>query len=91
MEKENKKQTSEYFLEAGKNFLRVFVNLGKGIFFAVKNNIPWAIILALFVVYHIVTLMQTRAERDAYNKHSIELEQKLDSLQPKNISYLPFK
>lgn len=84
------KKSSEYFLQALQSLVGIFINLAKGIYFSVKNNIPWAVVLALFCVFHVVRIMQVRAERDAYNHKCIILEEKIDSLQPKNISYIPF-
>ena len=86
METKQNNTPKEYFLDALKSLLRVFTNLGKGIYFAVKNNIAWAILLALFLAYHVLTLMQARDERDAYNHRCVVLEQKLDSLQ-QNVTY----
>lgn len=91
MEKDsNNKKPSEYFMKALQSFVGIFINLAKGFFYAIRNNIPWAVVLGLFCIFHVVRIMQVRAERDAYNHKCILLEEKIDSLQPKNISYLPF-
>jgi len=83
----------DYFKNGFGYLVKAFVNLGKGLFFGAKRwfveypHFAYPLVIALLVAYHIFTIASARAERDDYNHKSVILQERLDSIMPRNIKY----
>lgn len=87
-------KVKDYFIKAFKSLATFFVMLAKGLYYAFKRffteypHPTYIIIIITLTIVFVVKYAKACAEREDYNHKNVILQQKVDSLELKNIKYI---